>query len=151
MVIKVTIYEKNRRVVARAITFIDNNILLIERYKKDNNTVLHYFTIPGGGVEDNESYRQAAIRETKEETCCDIEILKDLIIEDYPGGICHWFYAKYLSGTPTLGGEEKDRNNPDNSYKVVLIDMKDIDKINILGKGKKLIKECYEEYKNSFK
>ena len=55
-------------------------------------------------------------------------------------------YAKYLSGKPTLGGEEKDRNNKDNSYKVVLINMKDIDKINILGHGKDLIKQCYKKY-----
>ena len=141
-----TRYEDNRRVVARAITFIDNSVLLIERYKRENDNLLHYFTIPGGGVEDDETYKEAAIRETKEETCCDIEISKDLIKEEYPGGICYWFYGKYISGTPTLGGEEKDRNNPDNSYKVVLIDMKDIDHINILGKGKELIKDCYKEY-----
>ena len=53
---------------------------------------------------------------------------------------------KYLSGTPSLGGEEKERNNPDNSYKVVLIDINDIDKINILGRGKNLIKDCYKKY-----
>ena len=147
MVKKMTKYEDGRRVVARAITFIDNNILLIERYKKDGNNLLHYFTIPGGGVEDNESYIEAAIRETKEETCCDIEIINYLIKEDYPNGRCYWFYGKYISGIPTLGGEEKDRNNPDNSYKVVLINMNDIDNINILGHGKNLIRQCYKEYK----
>ena len=143
-----TIYENGKRVVARAITFIDDNILLIERYRLSNNEMLHYYTIPGGGVEEGESYKEAAIRETMEETCCEIEIIKDLVIEDYGEGICHWFYAKYISGTPTLGGEEKERNNPDNSFKVVLIDIKDIDNINILGMGKKLIKECYIDYKS---
>ena len=139
-------YEDGRRVVSRAITFIDNNILLIERYKKDGNVMLHYYTIPGGGVEDNESYKEAAVRETKEETCCDIEILHDLIVEDYPNGRCYWFYAKFLSGIPTLGGEEKERNNSDNYYKVVLINMNNIDEINILGAGKRLIKECFNNY-----
>ncbi len=140
-------YENGKRIVARAITFIDNNVLLIERYRKENNQMLHYFTIPGGGVEDDEKYFETAIRETKEETCCDIKILETLEVEDYPGGKCHWFYAKYLSGTPILGGEEKEHNNPDNSFKVVLIDMHDMDKINILGAGKRLIKECYKKYK----
>ena len=144
-----TRYEEGRRVVARAITFIDNNILLIERYKKVNHELLHYYTIPGGGVEDDETYMEAAIRETKEETCCDIKIVKELIQEDYPEGRCYWFYGKYLSGKPTLGGEEKERNNPDNSYKVVLIDYQDLDKINILGKGKELIEKCYVVYKKS--
>ena len=141
-------YKENVRVVARAITFIDNKVLLIERYRREDSKLLHYFTIPGGGVEEGESFQEAAVRETKEETCCDIEIIKDLIIEEYPHGICHWFYAKYTSGTPTLGGEESERNNPDNSYKVVLIDMKDIDTINILGKGKELIKKCYKDSLN---
>lgn len=143
------LYENDKRIVSRAITFINDNVLLIERYRRDNSKLHHYFTIPGGGVETNETYEEAAIRETLEETCCEIKILKTLEIEEYPGGICHWFYAKYLKGTPTLGGEEKENNNPDNSYKVVLIDMKDIDEINILGVGKRLIKECYKEYKKN--
>ena len=143
------IYENGKRVCSRAITFIDDKILLIERFRKENDEMLHYFTIPGGGVEEGETYSSAAIRETMEETCCEIELIKDLYVEDYGEGICHWFYGKYISGTPELGGEEKVRNNPDNSFKVVLIDMKDIDSINILGQGKRLVKECYEEYKKS--
>ena len=140
------IYEDNSRVVARAITFIDDSVLLIERYRKEGSELLHYFTIPGGGVEEGETYLEAAIRETLEETCCNIEIIETLEVEEFPGGICHWFYAKYLSGTPTLGGEEKERNNKDNSYKVVLININDIDNINILGSGKSLIKRCYNDY-----
>ena len=140
-----TKYIDGKRIVARAITFIDNKVLLIERYRREGEEMLHYFTIPGGGVEDDEDYYETAIRETKEETCCDIEIIKPLYIEDYGSGICHWFYAKYLSGTPTLGGEEKERNNPNNSYKVVLIPFNDLDNINILGKGKELIKKCIKE------
>ena len=143
------VYENGERIVSRAITFIDDSILLIERYRKDGNNMLHYFTIPGGGVEEGETYEEAAIRETNEETCCNIDIIKTLEVESYPGGKCHWFYGKYLSGTPMLGGEEKEKNNPDNSFKVVLINMKDIDSINILGAGKRLIKECYNKYQKS--
>ena len=140
-----TKYKDGKRECSRAITFIDDNILLIERHRLDNGKMLHYFTIPGGGVEDDEDYPTAAIRETKEETCCDIEIVKPLIVEDYGEGLCHWFYAKYISGTPTLGGEEKERNNPDNHFKVVLIPFSELDNINILGKGKELIKKCIKE------
>ena len=142
-------YVNGKRVCARAITFIDGKILLMERYRKIDGEMMHYFTIPGGGVEDDEEYAETAVRETKEETCCDIEIVKYIMEEDYGEGLAEWFYAKYISGTPELGGEEKNRNNPENSYKVVLIDMKDIDSINILGMGKKLVKECYNEYINN--
>lgn len=144
-----SIYENGKRIVSRAITFIDDKVLLIERERLSNGIMLHYFTIPGGGVEKDEDYPDAAIRETMEETCCEIEIVKDLEVEDYGEGICHWYYAKYISGTPMLGGEEKERNNPNNSFKVVLIPINDIDNINILGVGRKLIKECYKIYKNS--
>jgi ADP-ribose pyrophosphatase YjhB (NUDIX family) len=138
-------YIDGKRIVARAITFIDNKVLLIERFRREGEELLHYFTIPGGGVEDDEDYSETAIRETKEETCCDIEIVKELPVEDYGSGICHWFLGKYISGTPTLGGEEKERNNPDNSFKVVLIPFEEIDNTNILGMGKKLVKEYIEE------
>lgn len=140
---------QEKRIVARGITFIDDKILLIERYRKTDNELLHYFTIPGGGVEEGEDYSKTAIRETKEETNVDVEIIEFLEKEDYGSGICYWYYTKYLSGIPSLGGEELERNNPDNSYKVVLINMKDIDNINILGRGKPLIKECYHKYKNN--
>lgn len=144
-----TLYVGNKRIVARAITFIDESVLLIERFRKENGVILHYFTIPGGGVEEGESFMDAAVRETMEETCCNIEIVKALETEDFGSGICHWFYGKYISGTPTLGGEEKERNTKENSYKVVLINMSDIEKINILGIGKKLIKQCFIEYKKN--
>ena len=148
LVMEMAIYENGKRIVSRAITFIDDNILLMERHRLDNGVMLHYFTIPGGGVEEKETYKEAAVRETMEETCCEIEIVKELEVEDYGSGICHWFYAKYISGTPTLGGEELERNNPDNHFKVVLIPMEEIDNINILGIGRRLIKECYKEYKS---
>ena len=140
-----TKYLNGKRLCARAITFIDDKVLLIERHRLDNGTMLHYFTIPGGGVEEGEEYNETALRETKEETCCDIEIVKPLIVEDYGEGICHWFLGKYISGTPTLGGEEKERNNPNNSFKVVLIPFDELDNITILGKGKELIKKCIKE------
>ncbi len=140
------LYENGLRVVARTVTFIGDSVLLMERHRLDNGKWLHYYTIPGGGVEDNETFSDAAIRETLEETCCKIEVIETLEVENFPGGICHWFYGKYISGTPTLGGEEKERNNNENQYKVVLVNMNDIDNVNILGQGKRIVKECYKKY-----
>lgn len=139
-----TRYENGKRVVARGITIIDNKVLLMERHKKENGIIRHYFTIPGGGVEEDETYEEAAIRETKEETCVDTKIVKYLEKEEFKEGIVYWYLLKYLSGTPTLGGEELERNNPDNHYKVVLIDIDDIDSINILGEGKRILKGIIE-------
>ena len=144
-----TLYEDNKRVCARGITFINNQIVLIERYKKEGNQMLHYFTIPGGGVDIGESYEEAAIRETKEETTLETEIIQYLEREEYECGIVYWYLLRYISGTPKLGGEELERNNPDNYYEVVLINYDDVDKINILGKGKEILKKAYELYKKN--
>lgn len=143
-----TKYENNKRVCARGVTFIDDKILLIERHKKEDNQILHYFTIPGGGVEDDEIFPEAAVRETFEETCVKTEVLMFLEREEYETGIVYWYLLKYLSGTPKLGGEELERNHIDNHYQVVLIDFKNIEEINILGKGKNILKSAYNIYQN---
>lgn len=145
-----TKYENNKRVCSRAITFIEDSVLLIKRHN-EKYEIKDYYTIPGGGVEDNEEYSEAAVREVLEETCCNVEIVSFLEKEDYRMGICYWFYSKYIDGEPTLGGEELERNNKDNYYEVQLINMKDIDNIFIFGRGKSLIKECYKEYKKEKK
>ena len=144
-----TKYENGKRVCARGITFIKNKIILMERHRKIDNQMLHYFTIPGGGVEDDETYEEAAVRETYEETCVKTKVIKFLKKEDYGEGIVYWYLLEYISGTPTLGGEELERNHPDNHYQVVLVDMNDIDNLNILGEGKTLVKNIYKEYKKS--
>ncbi len=79
----------------------------------------------------------------KEEVCLNVDINKYLGMEEYETGICHYFKVKYQGGEPILGGEEKENNNPDNYYEVVLIDMKDIDTIFIYGQGIEMIKKAY--------
>lgn len=144
-----TKYENGKRVCARGVTFIGDKVILIERHKKINNEMSHYFTIPGGGVEDDETYEDAAVREMFEETCVKTKVIKFLQKEDYGEGIVYWYFLKYISGTPVLGGEELERNHPDNHYQVVLINVNEIDNFPILGEGKNVIKNAYREYKKS--
>lgn len=55
----------------RGIVFdTDNNIALL--FTQDKG----YYSLPGGGANDDETYEQATIRECKEETGCDAEITK---------------------------------------------------------------------------
>ena len=56
-----------KRVVSRGIIFIDNQVVLLKRIRKDGDKYLHYFAIPGGGVESRETLEDACIREIKEE------------------------------------------------------------------------------------
>lgn len=140
-----TLYENEKRVCARGITFINDKILLIERHKKENEQMLHYYTIPGGGVDIGETYEEAAVRETLEETTVKTKIVKFLKKEEFETGIVYWYLLEYIDGTPKLGGEELERNNLDNHYKVVLKNINEIDNLPILGEGKSIVKSALNE------
>lgn len=137
-----------KRKVARGITFIDNKVLLLHRIRKENDQILDYYAIPGGGVEDMESIEDACLREVLEETSLNVSINSFLEHEEYENGVCYYFLTNYLGGTPVLGGEEKENNNPDNSYEISLIDIHEIDNINMYGIGINMIKKAYEIHKN---
>lgn len=134
---------KEKRIVSRGIIFINNQVVLLKRIRKEGNNYLHYYAIPGGGIEFDETKQEACIREVKEEVNLDVTINKYLGMEEYETGICHYFKVNYLGGTPILGGEEKERNNKDNYYEVELVDIKNIDNIFIYGIGVDMIKKAY--------
>lgn len=138
-----------KRKVSRGITFIGDNVLLLHRIRKDGDDFLSYYAIPGGGVELGETFEEACIREVREETTVDVSLQTYLGHETYENGVCYYFLTKYLKGTPTLGGEEKERNNKDNFYEIKLIPIFDIDKISMYGSGVEMIKKAYEIFKNN--
>lgn len=144
--VKLLSFLKKRK-VARGITFIDDKVLLLHRIRKDNNEILEYYAIPGGGVEENETIEDACLREILEETNLEVSLNLFLDHEEYETGVCYYFLTNYLGGTPVLGGEEKEKNNPDNFYEIALIDISKIDTINMYGIGKQMIKQAYRIYK----
>ena len=86
------------RHTARAIVVHDNQLLLMERWRDD----LHYFSIPGGGIEADEVAEETVVREILEETSIDVEVIR-LVLEMHAGEVVHQIYlCKYLSGTPEL-------------------------------------------------
>lgn len=107
----------------------NNKILLMERYKFG----LHYFLIPGGTMEKNETILQTAIRETTEETGLKFEIKSTKPIkiinskrEEY------YFWGKNISGKLKLGEEEKNRNTTNNTFQLVWKDLNELTKINLI-------------------
>jgi 8-oxo-dGTP diphosphatase len=58
------------RVRAGIVLIKENKVALIERYRAG----LHYFTFPGGGVDEGESPEQAAVREAQEELGIEVVI-----------------------------------------------------------------------------
>lgn len=77
-----------------------NEILLIKGPRRG-------WEMPGGQVEEGESLKNAAIRETKEESGIDIEVIKFCgIFQNVNRSICNTlFLAKVIGGEPTTSSE----------------------------------------------
>lgn len=90
----------------------DGKILLMRRIKNGEE----YYVFPGGGVEEGESPDEALEREIKEELSLDIKNYEK-VFEIENGGIKEAYYLVIgFSGTPQLGGPEKERMNENNQY-----------------------------------
>ena len=88
-------------VSAVAIVLNDRNELLLIKGPRRG------WEMPGGQVEEGESLSQAAIRETKEESGVEIEIIKFCgIFQNVEKSICNTlFFAKPIGGKPTKTNE----------------------------------------------
>ena len=65
----------------------DKKILFLHRKKRGRE----YYILPGGGVESNESIREAVSREAKEELGINIKILKEFARFNNKGNVEHYF------------------------------------------------------------
>ena len=130
-------------ICGRAIMFDKDNVILLFRHVVKEGKTKEYYAIPGGHQEDNETIEECVIREIKEEYGVDIEIKAFLGKEEDMGRISHFFYVKILSGTPKLGGEELEKNNPNNYYEIQYININELDKYDILEANKEIIRKAY--------
>jgi 8-oxo-dGTP diphosphatase len=86
------------RHTGRGIVIHEDKLLLIERFRKR----LHYFSIPGGGIEEGETPAETAVREIAEETTCVVRVVRPLYELRRGNVIHHIFLCEYVSGTPRL-------------------------------------------------
>lgn len=93
----------------------------------------HYFTLPGGTLENREKEQETARREILEETGLKIgiDVTKTPIVVE---GSRHetYFWAEKAKGRVRLGGPERERNTNGNHYSLKWIKISDIKKINLL-------------------
>lgn len=130
----------------RAIIVKDNRLLVFFRRKLKDNKYVTYYAIPGGHVEDNESYEETVIRELKEEMNLDIELVKYLGKLEAYNQIEYYYNAKIIGGELMFGGEELERNNYDNYYEIRWIDIEEAINSNITAK--EFIKKVLEGNEN---
>src|SRR3972149_11087977 len=98
------------RVRAVAILIEDNKVVLIERHRAGR----HYFTFPGGGLDEGESLEQAVIREMEEETGLRVAAKHKVADIWFNGNRQEYFLVEKLSGEFGTGtGEEYESFRPE--------------------------------------
>ena len=113
---------------AAAIIIQNEALLLIHRQKPGRD----YYILPGGGVELNESFEEACIREVKEETGLDVLGLQLVYIYNNKRGEEHYFITRIPPNEPILGGSEAKRQSPTNLYAFEWVDAKQLKDLNLL-------------------
>lgn len=87
----------------------ENKLALMERHRQER----HYFSFPGGGIDEGETPEEAAIREAKEELGIEVVIVQKIAEVIFRKNHQHYFLAKRISGEFGTGiGEEYGEYDP---------------------------------------
>ena len=119
----------------------NGKLLLIHRHKPGRD----FYVLPGGGVELEESFEEACIREVREET--GLEVLALRLVSRY---ITlekeeNYYLTKVTQAEPVLGGAEAERQSPEDSYTFVWVDAAQLEGLNLLPRAARRI--CLENLK----
>ena len=129
-----------KRISARGIVITDKGLSVIFRRKIDNGVTKEYYVLPGGGIEPGEEVIEGLKRELKEELNIEVNV-KDLAFTNETEDRVEYIYnCEYISGDFTLNGEELDRMSESNYYEPTFINVKDINKYDIMDKLKEYLK-----------
>jgi 8-oxo-dGTP diphosphatase len=85
----------------------DQKVALIERHRAG----LHYFTFPGGHVDEGETPEQAALRETQEELGLQVS-LKQLLVQIGWQGKWQYYYLVEMTGGIFGSGKGEEMLHP---------------------------------------
>jgi 8-oxo-dGTP diphosphatase len=117
--------KKNR---ATAIIIRNGKLLLIHRQKPGKD----FYVLPGGGVDFEENFEEACIREVKEETGLDalaLQLVSRYITFEKEE---NYYLVTVTQGEPVLGGAEAKRQSPEDSYTFFWADAAQIENLNVL-------------------
>lgn len=115
-----------------------NNIIFIKRTKKISGSPKTYYALPGGHLDEGETWEEAGVREAKEELSVDIK-LDELFVEEYSEDLDkqeRFYFATIVSGKVKQGNGEEFKNMSIDSkyglYEIVRISKKELSAYNIL-------------------
>ena len=128
---------------AAAIIIRNNQLLVIHRKKPGRN----YYILPGGGLEPDESFPDACIREVKEETGLDVISLQLVHKFINNGSEEYYFLTRVPDSEPILGGSEAERQSPSDVFILEWVDAVQLSQINLLPEAARRI--CLEYVQRS--
>lgn len=116
---------KNR---GSSVVIENNKVALIKRVRAGQE----YYVFPGGGIEQEESPEQAAIRETFEELGVHVVIKGSLGIVNY-NGVQYFFIAEIIGGTFGTGKGEEFRDECRNrgTYEPMWVELEQLSSLDV--------------------
>ncbi len=121
----------------RGIILKGDKVLVMFRKKKGKG---EYYVFPGGHMRYYEKPIETVERELLEETTISVKNLKpayDFINHTEPEKRDYYFIGEWVSGKPTLSGEESRECNEDNYYEPMWVDIDDIQELNLYPRAAK--------------
>jgi mutator protein MutT len=117
-------WQKAPNIIARGIVIRDNKLLAIKRVKDGEE----YFVFPGGHIEDGETAKDAAVRETLEETGVTVTAFRELYKYRFNDKWQTFFVCEYKGGEPhpTDAEEYTDTSRTSGTYEPMWLPMEDL-------------------------
>jgi len=111
------------RARAACIVFDDDRVLLMHRSRDGQQ----YDVVPGGGIEQNETARDACLRELFEETSLRAATARLIMTQQNDSGATtDYFLIDDPVGHPRIGAPEAERESPSNHYELRWVALRDI-------------------------
>ena len=126
---------------ARAIIFFEDKIATMYREREGRI----FYSLPGGGLEGDETEEEGVVREVYEEFGITVEPIKKVYIYEHTTGEEHFYICKYTSGEFGSGkGEEFGPEKNNGLYRPTKINIKDIPTLPLMPP--EVAKTLYADY-----
>ncbi len=102
--------DRTKRHTARGIVVHNGRVLLMERWRTDDDGhELHYFSVPGGGIRPGEMPEATVVREFYEEMMVVVRPRQKVLeLRDHNGGTHIYYQCDYLSGDAQLNPDSPE-------------------------------------------